>query len=257
MRYLILGCAFIAACAGKAPPAQDPLDYLQVGVDPRAEANAIIGDLRQNGFQVGRRIDEAGYVAFDAAAGGDATVRIVTSRGVALSVGTPDARWPERLWVELASEPRPDFDRDGQRDVLVSLRERDRTCLGWVEVNPEGFASEVFRPMAEWGESPCVLEIDPDRPRLLLEVSLPGMSDARVRVPVKGQARTWVLDDSVAAQPHWRNEITRRRQALEVSEKQGQIVRAARLRAEIAWLEQLRNAGAPVLEPADDGEEAR
>jgi hypothetical protein len=256
VRCLIFGCIFLLACATKEP-VQDPLDYLRVGVDPRVEATAIIDDLRRHGFQVGRRIDEPGYVAFDAASGGDATVRVVTSRGVALSMATPDARWPERLWVELAPDPRPDFDGDDQRDVVVAMRERDRTCFAWAELSDEGFASEVFRPRVEWGESPCVLEIGSSWRHLVLEVSVPGASGARVRLPVRAEARTWVIDDSAAAKPYWDQEITRRRQALEARELEGDSVSVARLRAELAWLEQLRNAREPVLEPADDGEEAR
>jgi len=253
----VLVCVLLTACAKEAPPAQDPLDYLQVGVDPRAEADAIVGDLRRNGFEVGRRIEDVGYVAFDAAGDGEAMVRVVTSRGVALSVGTPDARWPERLWVQLAPEPRPDFDHDGRRDVVVAMRERDRTCLAWAEVSRDGFVSEVFRPRVEWGEAPCVVEIEPSGPRLLLELSAPGFPDARVRVPAKADGRTWALDDSAATAAHWDGEISRREEALEVREMQGDTVGATRLGAELAWLEQLRNAQEPVLEPADDGEEAR
>ena len=257
MRFLVFGCVVLLACAKQEPPAQDPLDYLRVGVDPKEEADTIIEDLRRHGYDIGQRIDEPGYVAFDAASGGEATVRVVTRRGVALSVDAPDVRWPERLWVELAPDPRPDFDRDGQRDVVVAMRERDRTCLAWAEVDRQGFASEVFRPRTDWGDAPCVLEIDPRRPRLLLEVSVPGTPAARVRIPVMANARTWVLDDSAAGRQRWEQEIAQRQQALEVREMQGDEPSAAMLRAELAWLEQLRNAPEPVLEPADDGEEAR
>ena len=257
VRWLNLGCLVLAACTKVEPSVQDPLDYLRVGVDPRQEAEAIIDDLRRHGFETGRRIDEEGYVAFDARSGGEATVRVVTSRGVVLSVETPDARWPDRLWVELAQDPRPDFNRDGQRDVVVATRERDRTCLAWAEISPEGFASEVFRPRVEWGDSPCVLEIDPEWPRLLLEVSVPDMPDARVRLPIKASARSWALDDSASAAARWDQEVAERQRALEVFETQGNVRGASRIRAELAWLEQLRNAQEPVLEPAEDGEETR
>jgi len=257
VRRVLLCCAVLVACAKQDPPIQDPLDYLRVGVDPRREADTIIEDLRRHGYQVGRRIDEASYVAFDAASGGDSTVRVVTPRGVALSVEAPDVRWPERLWVELAPDPRPDFDQDGQRDVVVLLRERDRICFGWAQVDRQGFASEVFRPRNDWGERPCVLEIDPDRPRLVLEVAVPGMPEARVRVPVMANAETWVLDDSSSGRERWEREVAAREKALEVREMQGDVPSAARLRAELEWLEQLRNATDPMLEPADDGEEAR
>lgn len=259
MRYLLIGCVVLLGCAREESPVQDPLDYLRIGVDPRQEANAIIDDLRRHGFRIGRRIDEAGYVAFDAARGGEAHVRVVSSRGVVLSVQAPDVRWPERLWVELAPGPRPDFDGDGQRDVVVSIRERDRTCLAWAQVDREGFAAEVFRPRIEWGASPCIIEIDPGWPRVLLEVSVPDavVSQARVRLPVEERGGSWVLDDSDAAKSRWDREIAERRSALQAARERDDDEAIARLRAELEWLEQLRNAEEPMLEPAEDGEEAR
>jgi hypothetical protein len=248
----MVGCA-------KPEPVQDPLDYLRIGVDPRHEAEAIIEDLRRHGFTVGRRIDERGYVAFDAAQGPDSTVRVVTSRGPTLSIQVPDVRWPERLRVELAPDPRPDFDRDGQHDVVVAIRERARTCLAWAQVDSDGFVSEVFRSRPDWGDSPCVIEIDSSWPRLLLEVSIPNSSvpDARVRVPVRATARSWALDDSPSAVVHWDREIEERKQALQEAEARGDSLKADRLQAERDWLEQLRKAKEPVLEPAGDDEEAR
>jgi hypothetical protein len=258
VRCLILCCACLVACA-KPEPVQDPLDYLRIGVEPAVEADALIEDLRKHGFEIGRRIDERDFVAFDAVHGPDSTVRVVTSRGPALSVQVPDVRWPERLWVELGAEPRPDFDRDGRRDVVVAIRERERTCLAWAEVDADGYASEVFRPRAEWGESPCVLEIDSSWPRLLLEVAVPNSAalDARVQLPIKANARSWVLDDSPSAATRLDREVERRKEALEGAETHGDASTVARLQAELAWLDQLRKAKEPVLEPTGDGEEAR
>jgi hypothetical protein len=248
----------MVACA-KPQPVQDPLDYLQVGVDPGVEADALTEDLRKHGFAIGRRIDEADFVAFDAARGPDSTVRIVTSRGPSLSIQVPDVRWPGRLWVELAPEPRPDFDRDGRHDVVVAIREGERTCLAWAQVDADGYASEVFRPRVEWGEAPCVIEIDVSWPRLLLEVSVPDSAapDARVQLPVKANARSWVLDDSPSAVAHWDREVERRKQALDEADTGGDLPVADRLRAELEWLGRLRKAKEPVLEPTGDGEEAR
>lgn len=258
MRWVIPSIVLLAACA-KPEPVQDPLDYLRVGVDPREEANAIISDLEGHGFEVGHRIDEPGYVAFDAANGPDSSVRVVTWRGTSLSLQVPDVRWPERLWIELARDPRPDFNRDGQRDVVISIREGERTCLAWAEVDDDGYVAEVFRPRSEWGEDPCVIEIDVAWPRVLLEVTVPNapIPDARVRFPVKALARTWVLDESPAASAQWDQAVEARRAALEEALARGDVPTADRLNAELAWLEHLRKAKEPVLEPAEDGEEAR
>ena len=258
MRRLILACACLVAC-GRPKTVQDPLDYLRVGVDPSKEADAVIHDLRAQGFEIGRRIDEADFVAFDAVHGSDSTVRVLTVRGPTLSIYAPDVRRPERMSVELGPDPRPDFDRDGRRDVVVAFRERDRRCLAWIQVDRDGFISEVFRPRSNWGDSPCVIEIDPSWPRLLLEVSVPDYPspDARVRIPVKATARSWVLDETAFAATTWEREVAQRKQAIEVAEAKGDVPTTRRLQAEVAWLEQLRNGKPPVLEGEGDGEEAR
>lgn len=254
----MLSCACLVACT-KPEPVQDPLNYLRIGVDPHVEAEVIVEDLRAHGFRIGRRIDERDYVAFGARQGADSTVRVVTSRGTALSIQVPDVRWPERLWVELAPGPRPDFDGDGRRDVVISIRERHRSCLAWAEVTEEGFVSAVFRPRKEWGDSPCVIEIDPKVPSVLLEISVPDspVPGARVRIPVEAQDEGWKLGDSPRANAMWAEAIEQRQQALKKATVSGDTTSAARLAAEIEWLEQLRNAEQPVLEPAEDGEEAR
>lgn len=258
MRFLILWCACLVACT-KPERAQDPLDYLRVGVDPREEARAIMNDLRAHGFRIGRVIEEPGYVAFDASHGADSTVRVVTSRGPALSIQVPDVRWPERLRVELAAGVRPDFDGDGRRDVVVSIRERERTCLAWAQVDAAGFVSEVFRPRENWGSWPCVIEIDAARPGVLLETSVPDAPspEARIRIAVVAQGGSWVLDRTPEATARLENEIDLRRRAQQRAEASGDVAAAERLAAEIDWLDQLRKAEEPVLEPAEHGEEAR
>ncbi len=255
MRIACLPVACLVACSQPAP-VQDPLDYLRIGVDPRAEANAIMTDLTSHGFAIGRRIEEPDFVAFDAARGPDSTVRIITTRGTALSIQVPDVRWPERLWVELAGGSRPDFDGDGRGDVVVAIRERDRTCLAWARVDAEGFVAEVFRASAEWGDAPCLVEIDTPRATLELDVPDAPVPGARVRVPVVFRTG-WLLDRSPAGQAHFKREIEARSKALEESELQGDTTAVERLRAELAWLEQLRSSDERVLEPAGDGETAR
>jgi hypothetical protein len=259
MRAFVVAASLLLSCAQEAAPAQDPLDYLRVGVDPYEEADAMVGQLRRNGFQVGRRFDAPDYVAFDAAHAGDTLVRVVSRRGVVLSLQAPDVRWPDRLWVELADDPNVDFDRDGQRDVIVSLRERDRVCVGWAVVNEEGFAIEVVRPRAEWGDRPCITGVAPGGARLTLEVDVPDgtVPGARVSVPLRRDGDAWILDTSAAQRERWDQESATRAKALEAFELRGDDTNAAKLRAELEWLEHLRNGPAPMLEPADDGEEAR
>jgi hypothetical protein len=258
VRRLIPCCAFLLSCV-QPEPVQDPLEYLRVGVDPASEADVIIEALGRHGFQIGRRVKHTDFVAFDAVRGLDSTVRVVTLRGPSFAIQVPDARWPERLRVELDDHPPPDFNRDGRPDVVVAIHEHERTCLAWAEVDARGFVDEVFRANADWGRSPCVIEIDPAWPRLLLEVSVPDspVPNARVRLPIKASARSWVLDESPSASARWQSERQQREEALESAESRDDSDTAERLRVELGWLEQLRKAEEPVLEPASDGEEAR
>ena len=150
-------------------------------------------------------------------------------------------------------------DVSGERTEPVVAARRPVALAVTAQVDRDGFATEVFRPKIEWGDAPCVIEIDPLSPELLLEVSVPDArrTDARVRLPIRAEARSWTLDDSPRAVERWDREIAERRKALEALDPQKNTTAAERLQSELEWLEQLRNGIAPVLEPADDGEEAR
>ena len=97
MRYRLIGCLLLLSCAKEQPPAQDPLDYLRVGVDPNAEANAIIDELRRNGFEVGRRIQ----------VGGLATGRLEKDRSDATV-------WTDVASMEAHAEPSAPLQADGE-----------------------------------------------------------------------------------------------------------------------------------------------
>lgn len=258
-----------AACTAFEEPAQDPLDYLRVGVSPSAEADAVIADLERHGFVVGRKFVEPRYTAFDATRGPDSTVRIVTRRGSSFAAQTPDVRAPRRIRLSLSTDPRPDFDEDGVPDIVVQSRELERTCLVWLQVADEGFVTTVFRPEPAWGDLPCVIDLEPDAKRLWLEVTVPGSASAtsRVVLPVRGDPDGWTLDDRAQAEAHWAREIDRRR-ALRAATNDQAVV--ARIDAELAWIHYLR-AGSdddqrsegvvhdttPMLEAPEDGQEAR
>ncbi len=269
MRWLVLGLSLSScwALGCKTPdPVQNPLDYLQIGVDPRAEAAAVMKDLTRHGYRIGTEIQESGYVAFDATSGVETLVRVMTERGTALSIETPDVRAPERLQVALHRGVRPDFNADGRRDPVIAVRERDRSCLFWAEVDDAGFVTPVFRPEPTWGDSPCVLQIHDTWPQLLLEVSVPGESalEARVRVPIHADARGWEIDETPGAIARWEASRQRRRDALVQAEASGRTRQADRLRAELRWMDELLPEagptdetvplGVPVLEPGGNGQ---
>lgn len=258
-------CSLLAACTTQEP-VQDPLDYLRIGVDPDAEAEAVRQDLAHDGYAIGQVVEGSRYVAFEAFRPPDTTVRVFTARGPAYSLQTPDLRAPHRARVALGSESRPDFDRDGELDVVLAIRELDRTCLLWLQVDRDGFVNSVFEPNPVWGDAPCVLDIDSMWPRLLLEVSVPNQPtpEARVTLPIHAVARGWEVDESSTAIAHWRNEIDRRREALASARAASDSTAIVRLVTELSWIEELRGgqegvvpASDPVLEPPDDGKEAR
>ena len=264
--------ALALACAVPEQPAQDPLDYLQVGVNPEAEADAVIADLERHGYVLGHKVVEDRYTAFGATRGPDSTVRVVTSRGPSFAAQTPDVRAPRRVRVTLAQEPRPDFDGDGVRDIVVASKEMRRTCLLWLQVAPEGFVATVFQPDTAWGDLPCVIDIDPRAERLFLEVTVPASATAvsRVTIPIRRDHTGWIIDDGAEADAHFSKEVDRRNAMREAAAEAKDEALVARIDAELAWIRRLRErSGAPeaaegvvpdsdgVLEAADDGEEAR
>jgi hypothetical protein len=267
VRAIVVLCVCVASCA-KAEAVQDPLDYLRIGVDPRAEAREVVRDLERHGYRIGRRIEEPRYVAFEASSGPDSTVRILTTRGPAFAIHSPDVRTPRRVRVGLASIDQPDSDGDGQRDVVVAIEEIDRTCFAWLEVDDSGFVSEVFRPESSWGEAACLLHIDPRGARLVLEVTVPGASGlgARVKVPIRTGTEGWTIDHSPSATDRWEHETRLRKLALDAAKSAGDVSAIERLETELGWIERLRApresdegvaSPEPVLEPTGDGEEAR
>ena len=268
MRWPLACCLLLAACA-RRDPVLDPLDYLRIGVDPNTEAHEVMRDLERHGYSIVHRIDEPRFFAFEAVRGSESTVRILTGRGPSFAIQTPDVRALHRTRVALDPSLRPDYDSDGQSDVVIEIHERDRTCLAWVAVDAEGFVSEVFRPAPEWGDAPCVTGIDRNRPSLVLEVSVPGEPDplARVKIPVRAVARGWQIDESPSALEFWKRERERRRAAIEEASARDDQATIQRLSAELAWLTRLLDPeppsdggvreDEPVLEPAGDGEKAR
>ncbi|MEM7436198.1 MAG: hypothetical protein AAF436_13655 [Myxococcota bacterium] len=271
MRVLVLALLVFASCA-EPEPVQDPLDYLRVGIDPSAEADEVIVDLQRAGYTLGRKVVGARYAAFDAVRGADSTVRILTARGPSFALETPDVRTPRRVRVALAPDPWPDFDGDGEREVVVESREFGRICLLLLEVGAEGFVARAFAADRSWGDAPCVLALFERPARLRLEVRLPGgeSPEARVVLPLREVAGDWVIDRTPEGREHWDAEVQGRRRARGEALDAGLVSVVERIDAELAWIDHLRTlpggdagdgggvpAGDPVLEPAGDGEEAR
>ncbi|MEM7138720.1 MAG: hypothetical protein AAF500_19240 [Myxococcota bacterium] len=271
MRVFVLALLAFASCA-EPEPVQDPLDYLRVGIDPSAEANEVIVDLQRAGYTLGRKVVGTRYAAFGAARGADSTVRILTSRGPSFVLETPDVRTPRRVRVALAPDPWPDFDDDGEPEVVVESREFGRTCLLLLEVGTEGFVARAFAADRSWGDAPCVLALFERPARLRLEVRVPGArsKDGRVVIPLREVGGDWVIDRTREGTEYWDAEVQGRHRARAEALDGGLVSVVERIDAELAWIDHIRAlpeggeaseagvpAGDPVLEPAGDGEEAR
>jgi hypothetical protein len=228
----------------KAQPSPDPLQYLRVGVDPLKEGEVAVSAMRANGFAVETELRGERYYAFDAWRAGESEVRVITERGTALAVQAPDLRVLQRQRVALSSSTRLDFDGDGESDVVVVLVEKQRSCLAWVQIDSQGFVTEVFLSLADWGESPCVREIRDEGRTILLEVNVPecGVKDARVQMLVGRAGSRWRLLQTPEAQSHWAVERGRRTVELEQARDRGDISDLARLGCEIGWIDELRGA---------------
>ena len=114
------------ACASTPQPSYvDQPSRLVIGVDPDAEANAVVKQLEAHGYYEVRRLRGQAFTALGfAPLKGDARdgrVRVVTARGIALALDSqaPTLLTPGRF-VALLDYPyrdTRDFDRDGREEI--------------------------------------------------------------------------------------------------------------------------------------------
>lgn len=150
---LSLGCAHPAT-----PPLvhEDPTRFLRVGLDPRSEADELERRLEASGYARVARVASADVVALSMRREDGATlVRVVTRRGLVLSVDAPTESL-ERSAVGVEDVPL-DLDGDGHPEIVLSATDaaRDRRCLALVRVAPDGSLREVT-PTLELGGDACV-----------------------------------------------------------------------------------------------------
>ncbi len=243
LRWLLVVCVGIVGCSTQ--PAPDPLQYLRVGVDPHVQGERAVSAMEASGFTVEVKLVGDRYYAFDAWRAGESEVRVITARGTALAVQAPDLRALRRQRVALQPRAQLDFDGDGELDILVALIEEQRRCLAWVQVDSQGFVSEVFLSQADWGESPCVRDIRDGGRIILLEVAVPecGAPDARVQMIVGKVGSRWRLLQTPEAEAFWSAGRDRREAALEQARERGDVTELARLGCEIGWIDGLRGTG--------------
>lgn len=136
----------LAGCnTGRSP--LSPADFLRVGVNMEAEAQAVERTLCAEGFSLAQRRQGQTFVALLFSRGEQRALRVVTARGVPLSL---DSHGTQGVLVHhpglgLAADDLPlDLDGDGYEELVV-LREGEhaRPCLRVLRVEEDGAVREV------------------------------------------------------------------------------------------------------------------
>jgi len=149
-RQLLIG-ALLGACASQPPsPFYGDERFLVVGVDPDAEANAVVRQLEASGYKLERKLHGQHFSALGAVSAGGVPVkvRVVTARGIALALDAVAAT-PLQPGVRYALLPPPssethDADGDGFEEVFVQLlRDSEAPCIQVYRVRDSGFVDKV------------------------------------------------------------------------------------------------------------------
>jgi hypothetical protein len=149
----VLVLAF-AGCASQPPgPFFSDEKYLVLGVDPDAEANALIRDLASQGYGAtprlrGRHFTALGVQHPDLTCIG---IRVVTVRGIALSIDRVQPTvFQEEVRYRLLSPPfqnTHDADDDGFEEIFVHVVRGHggalRSCVAVYRVRDSGFVDQV------------------------------------------------------------------------------------------------------------------
>lgn len=246
--WTIVIAALITGCHRDEPP-YDPLDYLAVGVELNAEAVAEERALRQRGFAIVSRVDGRGFVALGARSprGGGSSVRILTSRGIAMGVDAPVREHP--TWRSVALLERAsgrDLDGDEDVEVLVSVDDsmRPAPCLVVVRIRERGDAFEVPLDARAYGPRACpedVVDLHRDGHVQLLVGHRPwvviGAPVPVVPVAFEGHDGAWAEGSAGLARELAEAVVADRVEAFVQTKARGEIGESVRLALEIYWLD--------------------
>lgn len=252
-------CLWLVACA-RAPvgPFFDDARYLRFGIDPRAEANAVVAQHKELGELLVRRIEGESFTAlgFDDAHGHGSGVRVVTKRGIVVELDRelPSAVSKGTAYVLLPAprDSSQDADADGFDEVFIERRRGEQACVLVYRVRDEGSADPVPAQAEVFDQSVCPSElrdVDGDGlPELIAELSLwEGPGAPRVRVPLFAHNHAFSVDGKPAALARFcAQEQTARRADLDQARRTLDVSTAYRLAVELAALRKL--AGEPAAE---------
>ena len=144
----------LVACASQSPgPFFGDEKYLVLGVDPDAEANALIRDLASQGYSATPRVRGRSFTALGVQHPDQSSigVRIVTVRGIALSIDrVKPTVFQEEVRYSLMQPPfrdTHDADGDGFEEIFVHVVRGQgstlRSCVAVFRVRDSGFVDPV------------------------------------------------------------------------------------------------------------------
>jgi hypothetical protein len=231
----ILGCA-----SSSSGPVFHDDNYLRFGVDPDAEANAVIESQKERDYRLARRMDGRHFAAlgFMDRGGRSRAVRILTVRGIAVALDSrPQSPIQPAANYALISSPLAetyDADGDGFEEVFVEERTANEACLRVFRVRDVGFVDPVVVDSLVLGQEICphaAIDLDGDGVvELTTELDLVGFPGTgaivpRMHLPLWADQHRFVARAGSAAQRAWLGrerarldaELQRARQRLDVS----------------------------------------
>lgn len=156
-RVAVMGLC-LAACA----PAAQPLGaetFLNVGVSPRAEADAVRARLEAAGWERTGEVETERFVALAFRRGEDQrAVRVITARGVvaALDSHEPDGVRARHGLVALADPAVRDFDGDGAEELVLVRDGGPTPCLAVLRFDDAGQVRAAPDDASTLREGACV-----------------------------------------------------------------------------------------------------
>ncbi|HKU44305.1 MAG TPA: hypothetical protein VJR89_39370, partial [Polyangiales bacterium] len=223
------GALLLLALVGCASTPRSPFfgdeRYLRFGVDPYAEAEAVIEGQKGRGYPLAQRVGGENFIAlgFMDKGGRSSAVRILTVRGIAVALDDREAT-PFEPGIRYALLAGPvsgtqDADRDGFEEVFVEQRSQGEVCLRVYRVRDVGTVDPVLTDTQVLSETVCpraAVDLDGDRVvELLTEVPLNGFDlrpAPRLLVPLWADQHRFVARAQTAAQRSWVTQQKKRRE---------------------------------------------
>lgn len=213
----VLAAMCLCACAGApASPFFGDEKYLRFGVEPDAEASALVKEREKLGESLATRITGQSFTAlgFIDRNGQPVAVRVVTARGIELALDLDDRNaLTAPTTYELVAAPlttTQDADGDGFEEVFVMQRQGTARCMLVYRVRDVGFVDEVPVTVHAFGQDLCPTsaeDLNADgKVELLASAALDGVAfpkQASVRVPLWASEHRFALGGPADALASW------------------------------------------------------